>query len=83
MKVDIRFFACESVITFKLKDFTNIDDITSIGSAMAHLRSFEAGSLRSAEFKEFIAALKPRKTYEIIVGHDENDRPYVKWGIQK
>lgn len=83
MIVDIENFERESIISFKLKDLTNLDEIVSIGSAMANRYCFEAGSLVSDEFKEFITTLKPRKTYAIVVGIDSHDKPYVKWGTLK
>lgn len=83
MLVDIKNFKNQTVISFKLKDLTSIDDIISIGCAMANQYCFEAGSLLTDEFKRFISNLKPRKTYVIVVGIGDRDKPFVHWGTLK
>lgn len=83
MLVDIENFEDKTIISFKLKDLTSLDEIVSIGSAMANRFCFEAGSLMSEEFKKFISNLTSRKTYVIVVGVDYHDKPYVDWGVLK
>jgi chitinase len=81
MKIDLDFYNEKTKISFKLKDITNLSDIIEIVFSLASGRhSFEANSLFTTEFKQFIGSLQPRKTYEIVVGHDNYDRPFVRWG---
>lgn len=73
-----------TLITFKASDFTCLEDIQIIASSIAAGGyCFEAGSLFSDEFKQFIDGIKPRNTYSIMLGIDERNRPSVKWGIVK
>lgn len=82
MKFNVDFFENKTIATFKKKDFTNIDDVISMCSALANRHCFEAGTLLSNEFKNFIENIEYRKTYGVIVGHEiESDEPVVKWGV--
>lgn len=81
MHVDIKVFEREVIVAFKKKDITTIDELVSIGCAMANNFCFEAGSLVSPEFHKFIEETKFRTTYAIAVGLDAYDRPFVEWGI--
>ncbi|UIA94520.1 hypothetical protein LU632_26145 (plasmid) [Erwinia tracheiphila] len=81
MKVDIEIFDKKSVISFKQKDFTKIDELRAICCAMANRFCFEAGSLWSDDFESFVKVLQPRKTYWIIVGISSNGNPIVQWGV--
>ena len=82
MNFNVEFFETKTIVTFKKKDFTNIDDVISMCSALANRHCFEAGSLLSSGFKDFIENIEHRKTYAVIVGHEVySDKPVVKWGI--
>lgn len=82
MNFNVEFFERETLVTFKKKDFTNIDDVISMCSALANRHCFEAGTLLSNEFKNFIENIEHRKTYAVIVGHEiYSDKPIVKWGV--
>lgn len=84
MIVNIEHGIQHTLITFKASDFTCFDDIQRIASATAAGGyCFEAGSLLSDEFKQFISRIEPRKTYGIMVGIDEHNQPFVEWGKLK
>lgn len=63
-----------TVIEFKKKDLTSIEDLRHIASGMANLYSYEAGSLWGEDFQHFIANLKYRVRYVIVVGRGINGR---------
>lgn len=84
MIVDIEHGTQHTLITFKASDFTCLDDIQRIVSATAAgSYCFEASSLLSDEFKQFISRIEPRKSYGIIVGIDEQNQVFVEWGKLK
>lgn len=82
MKLDIKDSDRLTVIEFKMKDLTDINEIISIGCAISRKYCFEADVLTSAEFEDFIEKLKPRKTYQIFIGLTQDDMAVVSWGMK-
>nr|CRY97828.1 hypothetical protein [uncultured prokaryote] len=81
MLVDIRPQNGKTLIAFKAKDLTTFDDILDIACAVAAGQyCFEAGSLLSPDFRQFVDEIKPRIQYGILVGHDPHGKPLVRWG---
>ena len=81
MNVDIRPQNGKTLIAFKAKDLSSFDDILGIACAVAAGQyCFEAGSLLSPDFRQFIDEIKPRTQYGILVGRDLHDKPLVRWG---
>jgi hypothetical protein len=81
MLVDIRPQNGQTLIVFKAKDLTSFDDLLDIASGVAAGRHcFEAGSLLSPDFRQFVDEIKPRTQYGILVGHDPHGKPLVRWG---
>lgn len=81
MIVNIENSAEHTLVSFKASDFTCFDDIQRIASAIAAGGyCFEAGALLSDEFIQFIDGIKPRNSYGIMLGVDEQNQPFVKWG---
>lgn len=61
MIVDIRPQNGKTLIAFKAKDLSSFDDILGIACAVAAGQyCFEAGSLLSPDFRQFIDEIKPR-----------------------
>jgi len=84
MIVNIEHGTQQTLITFKASDFTSFHDIQTIASAIAAgSHCFEAGALLSNEFKKFIDEIKPRNSYGIMLGTDEENKPFVEWGKVK
>ena len=81
MLVDIRPQNGQTLIVFKAKDLTSFDDLLDIASGIAAgCHCFEAGSLLSPDFRQFIDEIKPRTQYGILVGRDLQGKPLVRWG---
>lgn len=81
MIVDIRFQKETTLIVFKGKDFTSHDDILTIASSLAAGGyCFEAGTLLSPSFGQFVEGVKPRSEYGVLVGRDAEGKPFVRWG---
>lgn len=81
MIVDIQPQDGQTLIVFKAKDLTSFDDLLDIASGIAAgLHCFDAGSLLSPDFRQFVDEIKPRTQYGILVGHDHHGKPLVRWG---
>ncbi len=85
MIFDIDHQEDQFVIKFKAKDINAPEYIECIRHTcygLAHSFCFEANSLFSGEFTEFLNSLAPRRTYCVVVGRDRfNQEPIVEWGI--
>ena len=81
MIVDIQRQGKKTLIVFKEKDFTNYNDILGIACGVAAGNyCFEAGSLLSPDFVQFIENIKLRIKYGILIRHDNHGKPLVRWG---
>lgn len=68
-------------ISFKGKDLTSIEEVQRCVSAVANSYCFEANSVLSEEFKNFINSVvrTSSKKYIILVGLDPEGQPFVYW----
>lgn len=85
MILDVSKNENETWIKFKAKDIKTDEDKKQLRSICCDLASgycFEASSLYTEDFNEFLNVLKPRINYIIIVGHN-GEYPIVKLGILK
>lgn len=81
MIVEVDIGEYTTLVKFYKKDLTSTEEIQRIASAFATSYCFDAMSLLSPEFEEFITNLKPRTQYGIMVGYDPGtDDPVVRWG---
>jgi hypothetical protein len=83
MLLDIDSEDSQFVVKFKAKDLVSDESkecIIKVCSGLANSFCFEASSLYSSEFIDFLNSCEPRKTYCVIVGRDFN-QPHVAWGV--
>lgn len=84
MIVDIENTAERTLISFRASDLTSLQDIRQIvGSIAAGGYCFEAGTLFSEDFENFINNIKPHNRYGIMLGLDNQGKPFVNWGRVK
>ena len=84
MNVNIEFGDNSTLVTFKKKDVTSVDDLKSIIHMATSNHCFWTETLETEEFKKFMSGLKIRNTYAVAVGVDLHTKePYVEWGNYK